>query len=67
MKPSEIETLYMTPDEAAEYLGVTKSRVRKLISSGQITKMKGSIYSRAEIEAYKLKRGDKKGGPYPKQ
>ena len=66
MKPKEIEALYMTPDEAAEYLGVTKSRVSKLVTAGQITKLKGSVYDRASVEAYKAKRGDKKAGRYPK-
>ena len=67
MKPEEIEALYMIPEEAAGYLGVNKGRVRQLAISGLIIKLKGGVYERSSVEAYKMKRGDKKGGRYPKQ
>jgi len=67
MKPEEIEALYMTIEEAAEYLNVDKSRVRKMSRSGYFAKLKGNVYDRSGVEAYKVKRGDKKGGRYPKQ
>jgi hypothetical protein len=67
MKNHEIEALYFTRDEVARYLDVVPPRVYKLRDSGFIDELKGGIYSRASVEAYKLKRGDKKGGRYPKQ
>jgi hypothetical protein len=66
MKPEDIEALYLTPKETAEVLGVTPSRVGALERSGLILKLKGSIYDRASVEAYLAKRGDRKGGRYPK-
>jgi len=66
MESYEIEALYMTPTEVAEYLGVSPGRVRHLVAAGQIEKLKGSVYKRSSVEAYKLKRGDKKAGRYPK-
>jgi len=61
------EDYYMTVTEAAEYLNVTTGRIRKLAAAGMITKLKGSVYDRASVEAYKAKRGDKKAGRYPKE
>jgi len=29
--------------------------------------MKGGVYLRSDVEAYKAKRGDRKGGRYPKE
>ena len=66
MNPKDIEALYLTPEEAATYLGVNKSRVRQLALAGHVVKLKGGVYDRASIEAYRDKRGDKRGGPYPK-
>jgi len=66
MESYEIEALYMTESEVAAYLGVSRGRVPQLARAGQITRLKGSVYDRASIEAYKLKRGNKKGGRYPK-
>ncbi|MDR2957048.1 MAG: helix-turn-helix domain-containing protein [Coriobacteriales bacterium] len=67
MDRHEIEALYMTTEETASFLGVSKSRVRALEAANQIIKLKGSVYERASVEAYKAKRGDKKAGRYPKQ
>ena len=67
MKPEELEALYFTPEEAAAYLNVSKNRIRRLALDGMILKLKGSIYYRPSVEEYKLKRGDKKAGRYPKQ
>lgn len=67
MKPEEIEALYFTPSEAAKFLNVDKSRVRQLVTAGLIVKLKGSVYDRASVEAYKIKRGNKRGGRYPKE
>jgi hypothetical protein len=66
MQPHEVEGLYMTPQEAAEYLGVNKGRVRQLAIDGRVIKLKGSVYETASVKAYRDKRGDKKGGRYPK-
>jgi len=52
MDIEEFEALYMTSDEVAEYLGVTRSRIPHLAKSGQIVKTKGSIYLRSSVEAY---------------
>ena len=65
MRPEEIEALHMTANEAAEYLEVGERRIFALVAQGLLTKMKGGIYSREEVESYKVKRGDKKGGRYP--
>jgi hypothetical protein len=67
VKASEIEALYMLPSEAAEYLGVSIRRLRAIDSAGHLEKLKGAVYSRASVEAYKEKRGDRKGGRYPKE
>ena len=67
MDKKSIEALYMTPSEVAEYLGVSPGRVRHLEIAGRIVKLKGSVYERASVEAYKLKRGDRKAGRYPKE
>ncbi|MDR2672788.1 MAG: helix-turn-helix domain-containing protein [Coriobacteriales bacterium] len=64
MKPHELEALYFTRQEVEELLGVSKPRVYHLRDAGFIDELKGGIYSRASVEAYKAKRGDKKGGPY---
>ena len=66
MEIEKIEALYMTATEVAEYLGVSRGRVPNLAAAGQIARMKGSVYERASVEAYKLKRGDRKAGRYPK-
>ena len=65
MKPEKIEELYFTAEEVAEYLNISRGRVHQLANAGQIIKLKGRIYDRASVEAYKTKRGDKKGGRYP--
>jgi hypothetical protein len=62
-----IEDLYMTRKEAMEYLNVSESRFFQIRNAGYIEALKGGVYSRASVEAYKLKRGDKKGGRYPKE
>jgi hypothetical protein len=65
MKIEEIEALYMTEAEVAEYLNVSTGRVRQLAGK-HITKLKGKgNYERASVESYALKRGYKKGGRYP--
>jgi hypothetical protein len=61
-----VEDLYMTAEEVAEYLEITRGRVSNLANAGQLIKLKGSVYLRSSVEAYKLKRGDKRGGRYPK-
>jgi predicted transcriptional regulator of viral defense system len=66
MKTSDKEALYMTLDEVAELLGVSKARVHKMNADNLIERMKGGVYNRANVEAYKAKRGDKRGGRYPK-
>jgi hypothetical protein len=66
MKPQEIEALYLTRAEAAEYLDVNPFRIYSLRDAGRITELKGGVYDRASVEAYKDKRGDRKGGRYPK-
>jgi hypothetical protein len=66
MNDNEIEALYMTRDEVAFYLNVNIRRVYALRNSGLISEMKGGVYNRANVEAYKAKRGDKRGGRYPK-
>ena len=55
----------MTTREAAEYLKVGERRIFALVNQGMITKLKGGVYSREEIETYKKIRGDRKGGRYP--
>ena len=67
MKPEKIEALYMTHEEVAELLSVSLGRVTHLATAGQILKLKGSVYERESVEAYKVKRGDKKAGRYPKR
>jgi hypothetical protein len=59
------EDYYMTCAEVAEFLNVSIRRVMVLSSEGRIKKLKGSVYDRASVEAYKEMRGDKKGGRYP--
>ena len=66
MKNSNVEDLYMTPTEVCTYLGISRARVTQLTKAGMIRKLKGAMYETASVEAYKLKRGDKKGGRYPK-
>jgi hypothetical protein len=66
MDRSDIEALYMTRDEVAARLGVNIRRVYALRNTGMLVDMKGGVYSREEVEAYLLKRGDKRGGRYPK-
>ena len=66
MDREQVEALYMTPDETAGFLGVSKARVRALENAGQIVKLKGSVYLRSSVEAYREKRGDRKAGRYPK-
>ncbi|MDR0514659.1 MAG: helix-turn-helix domain-containing protein [Coriobacteriaceae bacterium] len=65
MEPQEIEALYMTRDEVIDFLGVTHQRVYALKKSGFIKELKGGVYDRSSVEAYKAKRGDRKGGRYP--
>ena len=64
MKPDEIESLYLTREEVAEFLNVNPSRVYSLRDADLILMLKGGVYDRASVEAYKLKRGDRKGGRY---
>jgi hypothetical protein len=66
MRPQEIEALYMTAQEVAVFLDVAKSRVHHLANAGQIIKLKGSVFSRESVEGYKDKRGNRRGGRYPK-
>jgi len=66
MKPKDIEALYMTTAEVAEYLGVGERRVFALVKQGMLTKMKGGVFSREEVTGYRELRGDKRGGRYPK-
>lgn len=65
MKGSELEALYMTTVEVAERLGIGERRVFALVKQGQITKLKGGVFSREDVESYLLRRGDKRGGRYP--
>lgn len=65
MNDNELEALYMTTTEVANFLGVGEQRVFALVKQGQINKLKGGVYNRSSVEAYKLKRGDKRGGRYP--
>jgi hypothetical protein len=58
---------YFTRQEVEDFLNVSKPRVYHLRDSGLIDELKGGVYSRASVEAYKLKRGDKKAGRYPKE
>jgi hypothetical protein len=67
MNDKELEALYMTTAEVAELLDVGERRVFALVNQGQFTKLKGGVYNRASVEAYKAKRGNKKGGRYPKE
>ena len=60
-----IESLYYTPKEAAEYLSVSERRLRDLVAQGQVIRLKGNVYEKKSVDAYKLKRGGKKGGRYP--
>lgn len=57
----------VTAEQVAEYLGVSKRRVFALADAGEIERLKHGAYDRASVEAYKLKRGDKKGGRYPSE
>ena len=57
----------MTAQEVADFLAVAKSRVHHLANAGHIIKLKGSVFSRESVESYKDKRGDRRGGRYPKQ
>jgi hypothetical protein len=66
MDNKEIEALYMTVTEVQEYLGVNRARVYQLLNAGHIAQLKGSVYNAASVEAYRVKRGDKKGGPSAK-
>ena len=59
------EDYYMTASEVSSYLDVNLQRVHQLVKANQIKKIKGAMYDRASVEAYKVKRGDKKGGRYP--
>jgi hypothetical protein len=61
------EDYYMTTAEVQEYLAVSRIRVAQLREAGLIKQLKGAMYDTASVEAYKLKRGDKKGGRYPKE
>jgi predicted transcriptional regulator of viral defense system len=66
MKPEEIEALYMTHSEVMDYLSVSQGRVSHLAKAGMIERLKGGIYLTSSVKAYRLKRGDKKAGRYPK-
>jgi phage terminase Nu1 subunit (DNA packaging protein) len=57
----------MTAQEVMALLNVNKQRVTQLKTAGMITVMKGNIYDAESVQAYKLKRGDKKAGRYPKK
>jgi len=60
------ESISMKASDVAEYLGVSRARVTHLAQAGQIDKLHDGTYARQSVEAYKLKRGDKKAGRYPK-
>ncbi|MCL2537443.1 MAG: helix-turn-helix domain-containing protein [Coriobacteriia bacterium] len=62
----DINANTMTLPEVMEYLNVSKQRVMALRRDGMITKLKGGGFYRPSVEAYKIKRGDKKAGRYPK-
>jgi len=66
MNKLDFEALYMTLAETAGYLNVSHQRVWALVKAGQLESMKGGVYLRSDVEAYKAKRGDRKGGRYPK-
>jgi hypothetical protein len=57
----------MTRQEVQDYLMITKSRFFAVKKAGYIKELKGGVYETASVEAYKAKRGDKKGGRYPKE
>lgn len=55
----------MTLSEVMSHLDVSKPRVMALRRNGQIDKLKGGGFYRPSVEAYKIKRGNKKAGRYP--
>jgi hypothetical protein len=57
---------YMTRQEVEDYLGVSKRRVYQLRDAKQIVVLKGGVYDANSVTEYKNKRGNKAGGPYPK-
>jgi hypothetical protein len=65
MERQEVEAMYLTRDEVAEYLAVSKDRVYRIRDAGFIVELKGGIYLRDSVEAYRAKRGYKRGGRYP--
>jgi hypothetical protein len=58
---------YMTREEVEQFLNVTKRRVYQLRDAGLIKPLKGGVYETKSVKAYKEKRKDKAGGPYPKE
>jgi hypothetical protein len=60
----EISDGFMTRGEVEEALDISKRRVYQLSDAGLIKALKGGVYDAESVRAYKIKRGDRKGGPY---
>jgi hypothetical protein len=60
----EVSEGFMTRKEVSEFLNVSRQRVYQLRDAGLIKALKGGVYDAESVRAYKIKRGDRKGGPY---
>ncbi len=60
----ELDELISAPD-AAEYLGVSRARLYAITRTGRIGRQVGGywLYTRAELDAYKVSRNPKGGRP----
>ncbi|MCL2025173.1 MAG: nucleotidyltransferase domain-containing protein [Coriobacteriia bacterium] len=62
----QVSAASMTRAEVMDYLSVGKSRIPQMVRTGDIMPLHSGGFYRPSVEAYKKKRGNKKGGPYPK-
>jgi hypothetical protein len=60
----EISDEFMIKSEVEGFLNVGTTRVYQLRDAGLIKALKGGVYDAKSVRAYKIKRGDRKGGPY---